>query len=125
MLSKNQISLARYALERMYTGICTVTEHRKVKDEKTKITGYQDVIVLEGQSCKLSFQKITNAVQSDSVATVVQVIKLFISPDITIKPGSKITVTQDNITADYTYSGIPATYPTHQEIMLESFERWA
>ena len=52
-------------------------------------------------------------------------IELFISPDITIKPNSKIIVTQAGVTTDYTYSGVPAVYDTHQQIILEFFTEWA
>lgn len=115
---------ARQALESTYDGVATVIEHKKVKDEKTKITSFEDVTVLEGQPCRLSFSKNTSVVQSDSAASVAQIIKLFISPDITIKPGSKITVIQNGVTTDYTYSGVPAIYATHQEIMLDLFKEW-
>ena len=116
---------ARKALEDTYDGVATVIEHRKVKDEQTKVTFYEDVTVLEGQPCKLSFSTINTVVQSESAANVAQTTKLFISPDITIKPGSKITVTQSGVTNDYTYSGVPAVYATHQEIMLDFFKEWA
>ena len=53
------------------------------------------------------------------------VIKLFISSDIVIKSGSKLTVTQTGVTTAYTGSGVPAVYPTHQETILELFESWA
>lgn len=115
---------ARKALESTYEGAATVIEHRKVRNEETKLTGYKDVTVLEGQPCKLSFSKIAAVVQSDSAASAPQTVKLFISPDITIKPGSKITITQNGITTDYTYSGVPAVYATHQEIMLDFFKEW-
>lgn len=117
--------LHRKAVESLYNGICTVYEYQKVTDEITKLTGYKEVSVLEGQPCRLSFEKITTAIQSESSAAVVQGTKLFLSPDIIVKPGSKITVTQAGVTTDYTCSGIPAVYPYHQEIMLELFERWA
>lgn len=119
------IKAARKAIENTYIGVITVTEHKKVKDPITKLTEYQDVVVLSDQPCKVSFEKINTAIQSESAATVAQITKLFISPDITIKAGSKITVTQTGITTDYTCSGIPAVYQTHQEIMLDLFERWA
>ena len=57
-------------------------------------------------------------------AAAVQTVKLLLPPDIVVLPGSKITVTQNKITEDYTSSGIPALYVTHQEIVLELFERW-
>lgn len=116
---------ARKAIESTYSGLVTVTEQRKVKDPVTKLTEESDVIVLENQPCKLSFENIKAAVQSDSAASVAQVIKLFVSPDVSIKAGSKITVTQTGITTDYACSGVPAVYPTHQEIVLDLFKDWA
>jgi len=116
---------ARKAQEQLYDGICTVTEYRKVKDEKTKLSGMSDVVVLEGQPCRISFSKVSPVVQSESAANAVQTIKLFISPDVTINPGAKITVTQNGVTTVFQSSGVPAVYATHQEIMLELFERWA
>lgn len=115
---------ARKAIESTYQGAVMVTEHRKVKDEKTKLTSSEDVVVLENQPCKLSFERSQAAVQSDSAASVAQTTKLFVSPDVSIKAGSKITVTQAGVTTDYTSSGVPAVYPTHQEIMLDLFEDW-
>lgn len=108
-----------------YDGICTVTEHKKATDKKTKITEFHDVVVLENQPCHLAFKKITIAAQSESAAKTEQTTELFISPDITIRPGSKITVTQGGVTADYTCSGVPAVYATHQQIMLELFREWS
>lgn len=115
---------ARKALESTYDGVANVTEHHKITDEKTKLTFYKDVTVLENQPCRLSFSNIMAVIQSEAAATA-QTVKLFISPDVTIKPGSKITVTQSGVTTEYTYSGVPAVYPTHQEIILKLFERWA
>lgn len=116
---------ARKAIESTYQGTMTVTEHRKMKNERTKLTTYEDVTVLENQPCKLSFERLQAAVQGESAVAVRQVTKLFLSPEITVKAGSRITVTQDGVTTNYTSSGIPAVYATHQEIFLELFERWA
>lgn len=116
---------ARKAIENTYEGVATVSEYQKVEDEKTGLTNHKPVVVLENQSCKLSFETISSANQTESVATITQTTKLFVSPDVNIKPGSKLTVTQNGITTDYMSSGVPAVYPTHQEIILELFERWA
>lgn len=116
---------AKKAQESLYFGTMTVTEHHKSRDERTRLTTERDVVVLEGQPCKLSFETQKSVQQTESAAEAAQSIKLFVSPEITIKPGSKITVTQDGVTADYTYSSVPAVYPTHQEIILELFRRWA
>lgn len=116
---------ARKAIEATYFGTLTVTERKKEKDERSKLTKDVEVVVLENQPCKLSFEKLQTAIQSDSAATITQVTKLFVSPDISINAGSKITVSQDNVTTDYTRSGVPAIYPTHQEIILELFKDFA
>ena len=110
---------ARKAIEATYFGTLTVTEMKKDRDAKTKLTKTEPVVVLENQPCKLSFETLKSAVQTDSAATVAQITKLFVSPDVSIRAGSKITVTQDGVTTDYTRSGVPAVYPTHQEIVLE------
>ena len=116
---------AKKAIEATYFGLLTVTETQKEKNEKSKLTKTTPVIVLENQPCRLSFETLKAATQSDSAAAITQIIKLFVSPDISIKAGSKITVTQDGVTADYSCSGVPAVYPTHQEIILELSRKWA
>ena len=103
----------------------TVTEMKKGMDAKTKLTKAEPVVTLENQPCKLSFETLKSAVQTDSAANIAQVTKLFVSPDVSIRAGSKITVAQDGVAADYTCSGVPAVYPTHQEIVLELFEDYA
>ena len=52
-------------------------------------------------------------------------IKLFLSPDIRVKAGCRISVTQNGITQEYKNSGETAMYRHHQEIVLEKLERWA
>lgn len=116
---------AKKAIESTYFGTMTVTEHQKRKEEDSQLTEWTEVVVLEHQPCKLSFERLQSAVSSGTAAKVSQAVKLFTSPEAVIRAGSKITVTQDNVTTDYTCSGIPAVYPTHQEIILELFERWA
>ena len=116
---------ARKAIEATYFGTLTVTEMKKGMDAKTKLTKAEPVVTLENQPCKLSFETLKSAVQTDSAANIAQVTKLFVSPDVSIRAGSKITVTQDGVTTDYTRSGVPAVYPTHQEIVLELFKEYA
>jgi len=115
----------RKAIESLYTGICTITEYQEVRDETTKKTKHEPVDVLINQPCKLSFSKIANAHQGEIASAVTQTVKLFIAPEIVIKPGSKITVTQNGVTTEYQSSGEPARYSSHQEVMLELFKGWA
>lgn len=111
-------------IERLYNGKCTVTEYRDQKDPITKVTRKQEIPSIIEQPCRLSYKNILSTKQ-DGAPIVKQSVKLFISPNVQIKPGSKITVTQNGITRDYQSSGEPAVYSTHQEIVLELFKGWA
>ena len=126
MLSKNKmVKRARKAIESMYDGSCIITEHQKVKLEN-KSTGFKDVVVQKDIPCRLSFKTVTNTNQTETGASaVVQITKVFLAPEIQVKPGSKMTITQNNVTVDYKSSGQPAVYSTHQEIVLELFKGWA
>lgn len=115
----------REAIESMYDGRCTVTEMQGVKDPKTGIVKQTPVTVLTDQPCRLSHKSAETTTVANGVAVQNRTIKLFISPDITIKPGSKITVTQNGLTADYKRSGLPAVYESHQEINLIIFDSYA
>lgn len=117
---------ARKAIESTYSGVCTVIERRDVRDERTKITRKnEEVPVVENQPCKLSFEKLNPVVQTDTAAKLTQGTKLFIAPEIKIKPGSKIIVEQNGTTTEYSASGEPAVYFSHSEYMLELFKGWA
>lgn len=132
MLPENQVvkltaaqKAARKAIESTYSGVCTIIERRDVRDEKTKITRKnEEVPVVENQPCKLSFEKLNAVVQTDTAAKQTQGTKLFIAPEIKVKPGSKIVVEQNGVTTAYSASGVPAVYLSHAEIMLELFEGW-
>ena len=113
---------ARQALESTYEGKCAVSEYGKVKDPVTKITNEGEITVLENQPCKLSYSTIQSANQTDTVASLYQSVKLFISPEVNIKANSKIIVTQNGRETIYKNSGEPAIYFTHQEINLELYE---
>ncbi|MCD7819272.1 MAG: hypothetical protein LUH07_09520 [Lachnospiraceae bacterium] len=117
---------ARKAHEALYyCGVCTVTEYQDVTDETTKITRQQEVETLTEQPCNLSFETLDTVDQTDTAAALTQGLKLFIAPEVTIKAGSKLTVTQNGVTGVYAMSGEPAVYADHQEIMLKLFEGWA
>lgn len=126
MLSQIKVvKKARKAVESLYVGTCTITEHQKVKREN-KSTGFEDVVVLENQPCRISFQSTnTTSANENGASAVIQTVKLFIAPEVKIKPGSKITVTQNDVTTEYKNSGEPAFYNTHQVIILELFKGWS
>ena len=116
---------ARRAQEATYEGLCTIYEYRDVTDEKTKLSSEEEVAVIEDQPCKLSFEKLNSVVQTETAAVQAQGVKLFLAPEIAVGSNSKIVVTQNGITNEYSASGVPAVYSTHQEITLESFRGWS
>ncbi len=113
---------ARQALESQYEGRCTVSEYQDVEDPVTFITESKLVEVIKDQPCKLSYSRFPSTNQTETFAGVNQSIKLFIAPEVEIKPGSIISVTQNGRTTAYKQSGQPAIYFTHQEINLELYE---
>ncbi|CCL21057.1 hypothetical protein LZV08_019375 [Clostridioides difficile] len=108
------VSKTRKAIEMLYRDKCTIVEYQPIKDAITKRTNNKEVIVLENQPCKLSYKNITSATDG-KVAKLEQTIKLFISPNIEIKAGSKLIINDK----EYVRSGESAIYPNHQEIILE------
>ena len=89
------MNAVRKAIESMYKDKCDVIERQEVTDPNTKKTRFDTVTVLSNQPCKLSFASIPNT--TDGVAAeMMQSVKLFLSPDVEILPGSKIIVTQEN-----------------------------
>ncbi|EGT2232738.1 TPA: hypothetical protein KSL21_003605 [Clostridioides difficile] len=107
----------RKAIEMLYRDKCTIVEYQPIKDPITKRTNNKEIVVLENQSCKLSYKNIVSATDG-KVAKLEQTIKLFISPDIEIKAGSKLIINDK----EYVRSGESAIYPNHQEIILELFK---
>lgn len=119
---------AREVAETQYEDVCTVTERKTKRNETNKRTQLIEEQTLIDQPCKLTFKSSTLVVSDESTTTnnIVQEILLFISPDVTIKPGSKIQITRKNGAVEvYKNSGKPQVYDTHQEIVLEIFKGWA
>lgn len=116
--------VARKELEKMYDSKCDIYENKEII-KKNKSTGYEEVKVYEKQACRLSYSSKTSANQTDNMSNISLIIKLFISPDIKIKPGSKIIVTNSKGRTEFKSSGMPAIYDTHQEIVLESCKEYA
>lgn len=119
------VSALRRAVESQYIGLCTVAEYGPVKNPITKITRHVESNVLNNEPCRLSYKNIAQANPTGTGTVLIQVIKLFMAPELKIKPGSKIIVTQNGETTEYKNSGKPAIYSSHQEIILELFDGWA
>ena len=115
----------RGAVERAYDGVCSVVEYRDVVDEVSGITRKKEVVVAEGVACKLSFELNYPSEQTDTVSVISQRAKLFVAPEVKVRNGSKIVVEQYGKKAEYCCCGETAVYPTHREIRVAPFVRWA
>ena len=118
-------AIYRKAVESQYIGTCCVFEYRKYRDDVTKIAKEKEEMILSDVPCRLSFSSLPAASGDGTAVSRQQAVKLFLAPEILVKAGSKIVVTQNGATQEYKNSGEPAIYSSHQEINLELFRRWA
>jgi hypothetical protein len=113
--------MVKNPLSKLWVGRCTIYEFEDVVNPETYQTTQREVVVLENEPCRLSYnyEQATN-IQSGA-AVVSQSITLFIRPELVIKPGSVTEITQNNVTERYNGSGQPAIYSNHQEIILQLY----
>lgn len=107
----------------LYSGVCDVIEKVEMKKDNGA-TGFSEMVIAEAIPCRVSFSQKKSAKNSDGAYQTTQTTKLFIDPDVDIKIGSKIVVTQNAITTEYGASGEKAVYSGHQEIVLEKSMDW-
>lgn len=113
------------AVEKKYTGTCKVEKYVNAVDASTKITKATIHTLYTDQACRLVIESAPGVDSSSKAPAVTYSATLLCSPSLIIPPGSHITVTQDGRTNVFKASGMPAVYPTHQEITLETDEEWA
>ena len=118
MLSKNQVVKYRKALERGYEGVCTITNKQEYEKTNGSI-GFKDVVIVKDQPCRLSFSNSPVAQAGSGIYNASQSIKLFLAPEIEVKAGSIITITQHGVTNTYQCSGLPIKRDSHQSVELE------
>lgn len=112
-------------LATLWTGRATIYEYQNVIDPETHQTTQEEVAVLSDEPCRMSYKYEQSTNMQSGAAVVSQSIRLFIRPDLVIKPGSVIEITQHGVTQKYKGSGSPAVYCNHQEIILELYENEA
>lgn len=106
----------RKSLEKRYKGRCTITNSQaeKVAGETT----HKDLLVASMKPCLLIYSKSNTANQTEVQAEIKANYNLIMAPEITVLPGSKITVTQDGATYKLSCSGKPFIRSSHQQIEL-------
>ena len=111
--------------ERLYNGRFTLIGYEDREDKTTHITNQEEVIEAKNIPCRISYQSTPNANQTDTGAALVQSIKLFCAPDVAIRAGSKIIVTQNGKETVYVAAGEAVVYASHREVELVLEKEWA
>lgn len=113
------------AIQSLWDGRATITVREGVLDERTGRTEPVERVTASELPCRISFTTVKSTEPDEEAARVAQTVTLYIDPDLVIPEGSKITVTQNQVTTDYERSGKAAVYTDHQEVPLELWEGWA
>ncbi len=112
-------------LSMLWKGRCSIWEYEDVVDPDTYQTSQKEVLIVEDEPCRLSFNSEPVTDPATGVSEMSQFTMLFIRPDLDIAAGSVIEVTQNGRTTKYKRSGKPAMYTNHQEIRLTLYEEYA
>ena len=112
-------------LATLWTGKATIYEYQDVVDWETKQTTQKEVAVLVDEPCRLSYRYEQSTNIRSGAAVISQGVILHIRPDLEIRPGSVIEITQHGKTVRYKGSGQPAVYCNHQEIVMELYNNEA
>lgn len=115
MVTNNPLSM-------LWFGKATIYEYQDVTDAETFQTKQELVPVAIDEACRLSHSRESTVDVNSGAPYVAQTIILFIRPDLTIKEGSVIEVTQNYVTNKYKRASKPAVYTKHQEVALELYE---
>ena len=113
------------AVQSLWEGKAAITVRDGVTNEKTGRTESVERVTASDLPCRISFATVKSTEPDEEAARVAQTVTLYIDPSVEIPEGSKITVMQHGVTADYERSGKAAVYSCHQEVPLELWEGWA
>lgn len=111
-------------LHEMFDGVCSIWSMEQEKDADG-IWRQKEVLTAADVPCHLSFIS-AGAAQNDGKGSRVRAAaKLFIAPELTVKPGSKVCVRQQQREYCLICSSLAVVYRWHQEIELCLPEDWA
>ncbi len=108
----------RKAIESLYDCTCNVMGYEDYKDPITKATKQVPKDKCINQPCKISKQSLSKNNQTDTANQVTYEIKLFIAPEIEIKQGDTIEVTNKLGVKETYKAGEGFPYNNHQEVIL-------
>lgn len=112
------------SLKRILGDICSVSVLEQVENEETGRIENAETLIFEDVPCYFISKSSSSYVKNNYVPSATNNGVLIVERNIQIPMGSKITVTQNGETTDYSYAGIPTVYSCHREIPVAIFERW-
>ncbi|MBU3193470.1 hypothetical protein [Clostridium algidicarnis] len=115
---------ARKAIESLYDCTCNISGGKeKIKDSITKETKLVTKIKYKDIPCRVSKQSLSKNNQTDTVNQVAYELKLFIAPELEIKQGDIIEVTNILGVKTKYKAGEGFSYYTHQEVILSKEDK--
>lgn len=123
-MSEMDLSIARKHLEKLYLDKATIIEFQEIEDPETHITTHEEIVVYENVPCKLSHHVPLTTGEGSSSSLSLSSYAMF-SPDLVIKPGSKIIINRNGRETVFENSGEPAIHFNHQKIMLRISDKYA
>lgn len=115
-------SILKAHAEKFYNSTATITQFQPKSGVVNDVSG---IVVAENVPCRVIYKSIPHSAPSSTTATITQIIKLYLSPEVAVKAGSKVLVTTNGVETAYACAGEPALYTSHQEIELKLKDRWA
>jgi len=114
----------------MWTDRCDVYVSEQTTQSDTGRTVMQERRLHQDILCRVSFRRgieamgVVRDVQGAAMESV-QVVRLFLTPDIEIPPGSRVIVRRGNgQTLHFARTGVPAVFEGHQEVRMEQEGRF-
>jgi len=116
-------------LHRFWTDRCDVYVKESKVDGATGRTVFTERKLHADVPCRVSFRMSFETVRAaqdvgDGATAATQAVKIFLAPDVTIPPGSKIVAHRKGTEFTFWKSGVPAVFEGHQEVRVERQERW-
>lgn len=137
MISDLWKNTARLACEALFDCECRVVVREKYKAADGSVQ-FKKEVLYEGLPCRISYESVNPSKKSSRLerlsftrkndtlaAEILATVKLFVSADADIPPGSEIVVMKEGRELCFVSSGIAAVYPGHKEIMMAAREEFA
>lgn len=137
MISNAWQNAARLACEALFDCECRVIVQKKYKAADGS-TRFKEELLYGALPCRISYESVSPAKKSSRLermsftrkndtlaAEISATVKLFVSSDADVPPGSKIVVNKEGKELCFVCSGIAAVYPGHREIIMVPQEEYA